>query len=67
MSKVASINPPRASGLDPIEDIIADFKAGKSQMIQAVHSPAFFVPAGTHEDWIFEPDACNFGFETRVC
>jgi len=29
MNKVASINPPRASGLDPIEDIIADFKAGK--------------------------------------
>ncbi|PTU32001.1 bifunctional 3,4-dihydroxy-2-butanone-4-phosphate synthase/GTP cyclohydrolase II [Stenotrophobium rhamnosiphilum] len=29
MSNVASINPPRASGLDPIEDIIADFKAGK--------------------------------------
>ena len=29
MSKVAPINPPRASGLDSIEDIIADFKAGK--------------------------------------
>jgi len=29
MSKVTSINAPRASGLDPIEDIIADFKAGK--------------------------------------